>query len=147
MIIGGSMKILGNKNNCSAVIYICFCGLLRLKGVNSVKHTFYVLCSFRFPFVFQVKEKESTSCHGNGRPPPCSCRGRSSERAASLCPGRRLVSRPDLLPGRDRVSAGKSRRSPSLRPHAPSPVAHLASAEGTPRSNWEYWEMRDLQLV
>lgn len=43
MIIDDYMNIIGNENNSSAAIYICFCGLFRLKGMNSVKLTFYIV--------------------------------------------------------------------------------------------------------
>lgn len=41
VIIDGYMKNTG-KSNPRAAIYICFWGLFRLKGVNSVKLTVYI---------------------------------------------------------------------------------------------------------
>lgn len=72
---------------------------------------------------------ESTSCHGNGPRPPCSCQVSCSKWVASLCPYRPLTWQRVRPLGRGHASAGNLWRSPSLHPHAPSHGAHLASAK------------------
>lgn len=72
----------------------------------------------------------STSWHGNGPRPPCSCQvSRSKLGSAWLCPCRPPACRRVRRLGRGRASAGSLKRSPSLRQHAPSHDARLASGQ------------------
>lgn len=82
----------------------------------------------------------STSCHGNGLRPPCSCQVSCSKWVASLCPYRPLTWQRVRPLGRGHASAGNLWRSPSLHPHAPSHGAHLASAK---KRGWQSRQVKE----